>query len=270
MRSRLALPLLLLLSRSSLAAPAAPDEAGEQALLFERLGTREQILETQHEAASSATRKQALAAYRIARLRELGFTAEPESRLDRAHAFAVALLALRRSAAESNALASELDRVRGERTAMESALIAQALHPSKQDAEPARGKLVRPLAKGIPVALPGLRRDGPTKVELRHDSVDLLARMNDPVRAIAPGLIKRVERLPQGGFAIVTAHADGSTSIVSGLRDVTVDPDVTVSAGQTIGLAGRNLDGAVVISVEIWRGRRAQDAAKLLRIRLGS
>lgn len=42
------------------------------------------------------------------------------------------------------------------------------------------------------------------------------------------------------------------------------------STGQTLELAGRNLDGAVVVSVEIWRDRRPHDAAKLLRARVGS
>jgi murein DD-endopeptidase MepM/ murein hydrolase activator NlpD len=115
-----------------------------------------------------------------------------------------------------------------------------------------------------------VRRDGSTKVELRHDSVDLLARMNDPVRAIAAGVVDRVELLPQGGFAVVTVHGDGLVSIVTGLRDVTVAPKAQVEAGQSLGLAGRNLDGAALVSVEIWRNRRPQDAAKLLHVRLGS
>jgi len=58
------------------------------------------------------------------------------------------------------------------------------------------------------------------------------------------------------------------TSILTGLRDVAVKPGDAVSAGQALGLAGRNLDGAAVVSVEIWRNRRPQDAGRLLSIRL--
>ena len=119
---------------------------------------------------------------------------------------------------------------------------------------------------GIPLALPGSRRDRPTNIELRHDSVELLARLDESVHAIAAGVVKRVEALPQGGFAIVTAHPGGYTSIVTGLRDIAVKSGDPVGAGQTVGLAGRNLDGATVISVEIWRKRRPADTAKLLRV----
>jgi murein DD-endopeptidase MepM/ murein hydrolase activator NlpD len=118
------------------------------------------------------------------------------------------------------------------------------------------------------VAVPGSRRDGPTKAELRHDGVQMLARLNEPVRSIAAGIVTRVESLPQGGFAVVTAHATGITSIVTGLRDITVAAGDKVGPGQTLGLAGRNLDGAAVVSVEIWRERRPQDAGRLLHVRL--
>jgi septal ring factor EnvC (AmiA/AmiB activator) len=260
--------LLLLLPVGS----ALADTGEEEATLFDQLGAREQILDMQQEAALAATRGRALFAYRMARHRELGFAADPEGRLEDARAFNMALVALRRSVDEARVLARELDRVRADRTAMETALIARALAAMKkaesQEGQNEKPSLVRPL-RGTPVAAPGVRRDGPTKVELRHDSVDILARLNDPVRSVAPGVVKRVERLPQGGYAVVTAHGDGLTSILSGLRDVVVLPQTAVLAGQTLGLAGRNLDGAVVVSVEIWRNRRPQDAAKRLRIRVG-
>ena len=254
-----------------LVGPVVADAAQDEDLIFEQLGVREQILDMQREAAEAGTHKRALLTYRMARHRELGFTAEPESRLDDASAFDMALLALHRSADETQALTRELDRVRADRTMMESALIARAVSAANrvQAQEGTHVQLARPL-RGTPVAVPGLRRDGPTKVELRYDSVDLLARMNDPVRAIASGVVDRVELLPQGGFAVVTAHDGGLASIVSGLRDVRVAPKMRVEAGQTLGLAGRNLDGAVVVSVEIWRDRRPLDAAKLLRARVGS
>jgi murein DD-endopeptidase MepM/ murein hydrolase activator NlpD len=254
------------------AAPYAAENADQDTAVFEQLGAREQILDMQREAAEAGVRKRALFAYRLARHRELGFATEPENRLEDAGGFDMALLALRRSADECAALTLELDRVRADRTTMESALIARALAASRDganDQPDRRLQLLRPV-KGTPVAVPGVRRDGPTKVELRHDSLDLLARMNDPVRAVAPGMVKRVERLPQGGFAVVTAHAGGLTSIVSGLRDVRVRAADAVEAGQTLGLAGRNLDGAVVVSLEIWRDRRAQNPAKLFRVRAGS
>jgi murein DD-endopeptidase MepM/ murein hydrolase activator NlpD len=255
-------------------AAVASDIAPEETAVFEQLGAREQILEMQRESAEAGTRKRALFAYRMARRRELGFAADLESRLDDARGFDMAVVALRRSAEETRALGRELDRVRADRTTMESALLTRALAEARRAASSdqvadVRVQLARPV-RGTPVAVPSVRRDGPTKVELHHDSLDLLARMNEPVRAVASGEVKRVEPLPQGGFAVVTAHAGGLVSILSGMRDVMVSPGAQVQSGQTLGLAGRNLDGAAVVSVEIWRNRRAEDAAKLLRVRLGA
>jgi murein DD-endopeptidase MepM/ murein hydrolase activator NlpD len=247
--------------------------SADEADLFDRLNTREQVLDGQRSASEAITRQRSLLAYRLGRRRQLGFAASPEDRLEDARAFNLALLALRRSAAETMTLARELDRVRVERGLIETAFVARATSDERTRTEknpaaapPLLGPLVRPV-RGEAVGYPGARRDGPTKVELRHDGVALLARLNEPVRAVAAGAIRRVEALPQGGFAVVTAHAAGWTSIVTGLRDIAVAPGDLVTAGGTLGLAGRNLDGAAVVTVELWHGGRAQDAGRLLRAR---
>jgi murein DD-endopeptidase MepM/ murein hydrolase activator NlpD len=253
----------------------AAEPSAEETALFDRLGMREQILDTQTTAAENTTRQRTLLAYRLCRLRELGFAANPETRLDDARAFDLALVALRRGLDESRTLAHELDRVRVDRSALENALVARALGENANDSMPATSpehqpdvaRLLRPV-RGTPVTVPGARRDMPTKTEIRHDGVEILARLNEPVHAVGAGVVKRVEPLAQGGFAVVTAHSDGLISILTGLRDVAVKPGDAVRAGQTLGLVGRNLDGAAVISVEIWRHRRPQDAGKLLRVRL--
>jgi len=266
------LTALLLAPVTALAADTITDETA----LFDRLGVREQILETQTAAAENSTRQHALLAYRSARRRELGFAANPETRLENARVFELAMVALRRSLDETRTLACELDGVRVERSALEAAFVGRALgeaastetsaaFPQSQSGILAR--LLRPV-RGTPVAVPGVRRDGPTKIEIRHDDVEILARLNEPVRAVAPGVVKRVEAQAQGGFAVITAHPGGLTSIITGLRDIAVKPGDAVVAGQTLGLTGRNLDGAAVISVEIWRNRRPADAGKLLRARL--
>jgi murein DD-endopeptidase MepM/ murein hydrolase activator NlpD len=249
----------------------ASEPADDETSVFERLSVREHVLESQTATAAATARERTLLAYRMARRRELGFLANPEGRLGEAQTFDLALVALRRSLDEAQTLARELDRVRSERTTLESALVDRTLREHRtSDASTEslpRQRLPRPV-RGTPVAVPGVRRDGPTKVELRHEAVEILARLNDPVRAVATGVVKHVENLPQGGFAVVVAHGDGKTSIVSGLRDFAVKPGDHVDAGQILGLAGRNLDGAAVVSVEIWQKRQSVETAKLLRIRL--
>lgn len=256
---------LLLLPTSAMAVDSSPEETA----LFDRLNTREQILDGQAKAAANATRHRALLAYRISRSNDLGFAEQPETRLDEARTFELALVALRRDLGEARTLTRELDRVRVERSALEGALVARSIDTTAgAKSHPGQTALLHPV-RGTPLAVPGARRDGPGKIEVRSDSVEILARLDEPVRAIADGVVKRVEAQPQGGFAVVTAHAGGLTAIVTGLRDIGVKPGDTVVAGQTIGLTGRNLDGAPVVAVEIWRSRRAQDAGKLLRVSLG-
>jgi murein DD-endopeptidase MepM/ murein hydrolase activator NlpD len=263
--------LFLLLPTATVFAGDGQD--GDESSLFDRLNVREQVLDGQRDAALSVTRERALFAYRLLRQRELGFAANPETRLEHARTFDLALVALRRSFEETRSLSLELDKVRVDRSALEAALIARALEAQSAGQEAGASHAARPAplqrpVRGTPVAFPGVRRDGPTKVSLQHDSVQFLARLNDPVHAVARGEIKRVEALPQGGFAVVIAHSDGLTSITTGLRDITVQAGAKVTAGQVVGFVGRNLDGAAVLSVELWRERRVQDSGKLLRARL--
>jgi septal ring factor EnvC (AmiA/AmiB activator) len=249
-----------------LPATAVAQTSADEAALFEQLTMREQILDAQRVASAGITRERSLLAYRLCRQRELGFAPSPESRLEDARAFDLALLALRRSAEETRSLARALDRVRIERTAVEAAFVDRV---TSQTAASAAAGITVPLTRpvrGVVVARPGSRKDSSTKVELRHDGVEFLARLNEPVRAVAPGTVRRVEALPQGGFAVVTGHAGGLVSIVTGLRDIAVAVGDKVGAGQTLGLVGRNLDGAAVVTMEIWRDRRPQDAARLLRM----
>jgi septal ring factor EnvC (AmiA/AmiB activator) len=109
------------------------------------------------------------------------------------------------------------------------------------------------------VGAPGIHRDAATGTELRRDGIELLARLDEPVRAVAAGVIRRVESLPQGGYAVVTQHPSKWVSVLSGMRDVVVAPGEPVEPGQALGLAGRNLDGAAVISLDLSRNRESVD-----------
>jgi septal ring factor EnvC (AmiA/AmiB activator) len=114
------------------------------------------------------------------------------------------------------------------------------------------------------VGVPGIRRDSATGTELRRDGIELLARLDEPVRAVAAGVIRRVETLPQGGYAVVTQHPSKWVSVLSGLRDVVVVSGEPVEPGQALGLAGRNLDGAAVVSLELRHNRESVDPREVL------
>lgn len=238
-----------------LASSAWADTADDWTVIEQRLSTRQQVLQGQKEQAEQRTRAQAAAAYRLERRRELGFISTPESRGPDAQASDLAMAGLKRRHSEHSALSSELERVRSDLQRMQQARAAQKHDTASED--PGL-KFVRPV-RGVVVGQPGIRHESPTSTEVRRDGVEFLARLNEPVRAVGAGVVRIVELLPQGGYAVVTQHPKGWTSVISGLRDVAVQPGEPVAQGQSIGLAGRNLDGAAVISLELWVNRRPVD-----------
>jgi murein DD-endopeptidase MepM/ murein hydrolase activator NlpD len=237
-------------------APAQAEPFDEGARLAQRLATRQEVLEGQKNGAEARMREQALLAYRLTRRRELGFMSRPESRREDEEAADLALTSLGKGFSETRTLIDELAHVRAERVALDRARSQRVDPPA--DAGESLLRFARPV-RGAMVGAPGLRRDGPTGTDLRRDGIELLARLNEPVRAVAAGVIRRVEHLPQGGYAVVTQHPAGWVSILSGLRGVVVAPGEPVELGQVLGLAGRNLDGAAVISLELWRSRQSVD-----------
>jgi murein DD-endopeptidase MepM/ murein hydrolase activator NlpD len=250
---------------------SAVDDASPREAVLDQAATRCKILEEQRRIATAMTRERLLLAYRASQKRVLQFTTLPNDRLNQTQTFDRALLVLRNTHAESKALTEELAQAKRDHTTLERAFLSSTFpesttrgpsHPVEKP--PAFQRPVH----GTPISMPGRRPDGSSKVELQHWDVEWLVRLNEPVRAIAPGVIKRIETLPQGGFAILIDHDDGYTSIVSGLRDTLARVGKTVTAGQTIGQAGRNLDGAAVVSLEIWHRREPLDAGQLLSIRV--
>jgi murein hydrolase activator len=233
--------------------PAAwADPSDDWTAIEQRLSTRQQILKGQKREAEHRAREQALGAYRLQRRRELGFLAVPESRVQDAQASDLAIATLQRRHREKRTLSSELDHVQAELRKLQQAREVQHAAMAAEDAGP---KFVRPV-RGVVVGEPGVRHESPTSTEIRRDGIEFLARLDEPVRAVGAGVVRIVESLPQGGFAVVTQHPQGWISIVSGLRDVSVRPGEPVAQGQSVGLAGRNLDGAAVVSLELWRNRK--------------
>jgi murein DD-endopeptidase MepM/ murein hydrolase activator NlpD len=253
----------------ALLAPAWLARAEEESAIGavqDRAVMREQILDGQRTQARNQARQRALFAYRAARARQLRFATSPKDRLPLSQTLDRALLALQVSDEEARALAREFDAAQADHVRLERAFLAKVL-PGKKKANEPKLRFARPV-RGTPVSVPGLRQDNGSPVENLHMDVEWLARLNEPVKAVAEGVVKRVEALPQGGFVVVTAHPGGYTSILAGLRDTLVQTGDPVSVGQPLGLTGRNLDGAAVVSLEIWRHREALNAAKLLSIRL--
>jgi septal ring factor EnvC (AmiA/AmiB activator) len=246
---------------------AAPAEA-EQAVV-DHLRARETILAEHAAAASTLSRQHTLTAYRLVRRRQIGFLTNPFRRRADAEAAGLAMAVVRRSLREAAINRDELARVRAEREALEKRLgrrrDADSAPAPPEGTTVGRGpaRIGRPSTvphfmspvPGPVVATPGLHRDQATDADLRRVGLQILARFNAPVRAPAAGMVRRVARLPHGGFAVVTAHADGWVSILSGMREVEVAERQPVIAGHALGFAGRTLDGATVVKYELWHDR---------------
>lgn len=237
------------------AALAGPDSP------FPWLSEREDSLTTQAALARRLAREQALLAYRLARKREAGFLAHHEARADGARALAGAVRALARSLGEADTLADELRRARTRHESLRARAEERALEaPTAAEAPTFRAPVAGSILSG-----PGVRRDPVTGTLHRQDGVKILARTIDVVRAPAAGVVRVVAPLPQGGYAVAIEHAGGYASVLTGLRDVGIDPETRVRAGDPLGPVGRNLDGAAVITVEIARDRRPIDPRALWR-----
>jgi murein hydrolase activator len=257
---------LALLAVGLLAGTAAPAAAEERAPVdpLARVRLREMVLTERSIEADARARADALAAYRLLRRRRAAYLADPDGRGDDARAAGAAVRVFRRQALEAAALRTELARTTAERQGLEGsaglpAVVAPALPASAGGAV----ALVPPV-RGARTAAPGVRKDPATGAERRLVGLEILARLNEPVRAPAAGTLRRVTGLPQGGYAVVTVHEGGLVGILTGLRRVDVAPGAPVAAGQPLGVVGRNLDGAPVVAFELWRDGAPVDPRPLL------
>jgi septal ring factor EnvC (AmiA/AmiB activator) len=227
----------------------------------ERVARRELVLSQRASEAALRARASALHAYRLNRRGAARFLGVPRTRGQDARATTHALLVFQRYAQEATALRAELARARDDRQALETSAAAVEASPAG-GAE--AGDVASP-ARGTVVARPGVRRDPATSALHRVTGLEILGRLNHPIEAPRDGTVRRVEALPQGGFAVVIAHDEALVSLLTGLRRVDVQPGEIVARGQALGICGRNLDGAPMVGFELWKAGAPVDPDALLR-----
>ncbi|MDZ4697650.1 MAG: M23 family metallopeptidase [Deltaproteobacteria bacterium] len=247
---------------------AIADDKG-RTLVEEHLDVRTAALLRQKEAAESLLRRQATLAYRTTRKRDLGFLADPDARAEQARSADATLALLARGLDEAAKIEHELALVEQERHGLAARSVSA---PGVSGAvNPVDGLTSPPVfqwpVRGPVVAGPGLRKDAMTGVEMRQLGVQLLGRTDGQVMAPATGKVVRVERLPEGGYALMIEHEHNLTSIVSGLRRVNVAEGSSVAAGAEIGRVGRTLDGAPVVRFAVFSGLEPVDPRQRVRRR---
>jgi murein hydrolase activator len=129
------------------------------------------------------------------------------------------------------------------------------------------GALVRPVRGGI-VGGFGEYEDRLLKVPMVRNGVELAAKPNDPVVAIAPGEVVLVGALPGFERVVVIDHGGGYLSLTARLLSVTVQEGDTIEAGALLGRVGAKAVGdglGTTAYLEIRHGQRPIDPDPFLR-----
>lgn len=129
--------------------------------------------------------------------------------------------------------------------------------------------LVRPV-DGAVVGAFGDYDDPLLEVPMHRNGIELDARPEDMVRALAPGRVAFVGALPGFERVVVVDHGGGYLSLTGRLLSVWVEEGETIEAGRVLGRVGAKAvdDGlGTTAYVEIRHGRRPIDPAPYLRPR---
>ncbi len=130
-------------------------------------------------------------------------------------------------------------------------------------------KLVRPV-RGRVIGDFGEYKDRLLEVPMTRNGVELAARPNDKVKAIAPGEVVLVGALPGFERVVVIDHGGGYLSLTARLLTVTVEEGQAIEAGAVLGRVGAKAvpDGlGTTVYLEIRHGQRPIDPEAYLRPR---
>jgi septal ring factor EnvC (AmiA/AmiB activator) len=182
---------------------------------------------------------------------------------------ALATAVLARDLEETRLLRAELDRVRGERTALSiqpgeaaaDTTPAAPGGPTPAFLRPVSGTLLTPF---------GVGRDHATGAWIFRAAATFGVSSREIVHSPASGRVVRVADSIAGGVAVVLSVPGVSagttwTVVLSGLDSVAVAPGEDVAGGAPLGTAPAG-PGATV-RVETWRGRSPVDPTAVLRVR---
>lgn len=132
------------------------------------------------------------------------------------------------------------------------------------------GALVRPVAKAAIVGKFGDYDDPLLDVPMHRNGIELAAKANDKVLALAPGRVAFVGALPGFERVVVIEHGGGYLSLTGRLLAVAVEEGDEIEAAALLGRAGPKAidDGlGTTVYVELRHGQRPIDPAPWLRER---
>jgi len=167
-----------------------------------------------------------------------------------------------------------LERTRSGRRTSDELRVLEALRSERRTLRRHKGLDLlekNALARPVPGRVAGrfgTYKDRMLDIDMHRNGVELAARANDRVRALAPGEVVLVGALPGFERVVVIDHGGGYLSLTGRLLTVKVEEGQEVGAGDTLGRVGAKAvrDGlGTTAYVEVRHGHRPIDPAPFLR-----
>ncbi|MFN3560950.1 MAG: murein hydrolase activator EnvC family protein [Chloroherpetonaceae bacterium] len=129
----------------------------------------------------------------------------------------------------------------------------------KGDFEKYKGKLPWPVQDGVIIKTFGESENKELKIVTFNNGVDISTSVGTTVFAVAQGVVSQIGFLPTFGNIVIVRHANAYLTVYANLSEVKVNKGESVSAGQSLGLAGKSAQGGGLVHFEVWHGRNKYD-----------
>ncbi len=131
-----------------------------------------------------------------------------------------------------------------------------------------RGRLPWPVKRGVLLRSFGMHPHPVIKnVKVQNNGIDIRTYLDEPVRAVADGVVSRIVILPTGSRAVLVRHG-GYYTVYSNLRKTTVKTGQSVYAGDVMGYVRNGRHSQVPeLHFEVWKGVQRQNPTRWLRRR---
>jgi septal ring factor EnvC (AmiA/AmiB activator) len=129
----------------------------------------------------------------------------------------------------------------------------------KGEFEKYKGRLPWPVENGVIIKTFGETQNKDLKIVTFNNGVDISAPIGTSVVAVAQGVVSQIGFLPTFGNIVIVRHSNSYLTVYANLSEVKVAKGETVSAGQTIGAAGKSQQGGGLVHFEVWHGRDKYD-----------
>ncbi|MBK7981673.1 MAG: peptidoglycan DD-metalloendopeptidase family protein [Ignavibacteriae bacterium] len=109
----------------------------------------------------------------------------------------------------------------------------------------------------------GENKNDKTKTVTLNYGIDIIAKVDQDVFAVAEGIVSAIEWIPGYGSVLILTHRDNYRTVYGHLSDISVLEGNKVKAGDLIGKVNESLEGNI-LHFEIWNERNYQNPQEWL------